>query len=156
MEFPTFKNEFHKPGIEVLPHRAPFLFVDELISADETGALGKYTFTDAATAIPGKAVNGFFDIEAMAQIAGAGVVACRVIGDASDDASFLLAKIGSVRFRHQVRPGDTLYTVARSVKMRHSGESGLGVFSLKGYVNDELAAEAEVTCFIGTMNGLMK
>ena len=40
--------------------------------------------------------------------------------------------------------------------MRHSGESGLGVFSLKGYVNDELAAEAEVTCFIGTMNGLMK
>ena len=47
MEFPTFKNEFHKPGIELLPHRAPFLFVDELISADETGALGKYTFTDS-------------------------------------------------------------------------------------------------------------
>ena len=31
MEFPTFKNEFHKPGIELLPHRAPFLFVDELM-----------------------------------------------------------------------------------------------------------------------------
>ena len=170
MEFPKFKQEFHWPGIELLPHRDPFLFVDELIAADDTGALGRYTFTDAATAIPGKATNFFFEghfpdypvvpgvilVEAMAQVAGAGIVACRFMGDASDEASFLLAKIGSVRFRHQVRPGDTLYTVARSVKMRHSGESGLGVFSLKGYVNDELAAEAEVTCFIGTMNGLMK
>ena len=99
---------------------------------------------------------GVILIEAMAQIAGAGVVACRVIGDASDNASFLLAKIGDVRFRHQVRPGDTLDTIASGVKMRHSGDSGIGVFSLKGYVNDELAAEAEVTCFIGTMGSLMK
>ena len=34
MEFPTFKHEFHLPGIELLPHRDPFLFVDELIAAD--------------------------------------------------------------------------------------------------------------------------
>jgi hypothetical protein len=39
MEFPKFKNEFHLPGIELLPHRDPFLFVDELIAADETGRL---------------------------------------------------------------------------------------------------------------------
>ena len=45
MEFPKFKQEFHIPGIELLPHRAPFLFVDELIAADETGAIGSYTFT---------------------------------------------------------------------------------------------------------------
>ena len=54
MEYPTFKDEFHLPGIKLLPHRDPFLFVDELISADEMGALGKYTYTDAKTAIPGK------------------------------------------------------------------------------------------------------
>ena len=154
MEFPKFKNEFHLPGIELLPHRDPFLFVDELIAADETGALGRYTFTDAATAIPGKAVNSFFEghfpgypvvpgvilVETMAQTAGAGIVARRFMGDASDNASFLLAKIGSVRFRHQVRPGDTLYTVAMNLKIRTGGGSGLGVFGLKGYVNDELAA----------------
>ena len=45
MEFPKFKQEFNRPGIELLPHRDPFLFVDTLLSADETGALGEYTFT---------------------------------------------------------------------------------------------------------------
>ena len=26
MDFPKFKNEFHLPGIKLLPHRDPFLF----------------------------------------------------------------------------------------------------------------------------------
>ena len=45
MELPTFKTTYNLPGIELLPHRSPFLFVDTLISADEQGALGEYTFT---------------------------------------------------------------------------------------------------------------
>ena len=45
MELPKFKQEFNRPGIELLPHRDPFLFVDTLLSADETGAIGEYTFT---------------------------------------------------------------------------------------------------------------
>ena len=39
MDFPTFKQEFHLKGIDLLPHRDPFLFVDELIAADETGCI---------------------------------------------------------------------------------------------------------------------
>ena len=160
MDFPKFKEEFHIPGIELLPHRDPFLFVDELISADETGALGRYTYTDAATAIPGKPVNTFFEghfpgfpvvpgvvlIESMAQVAGAAIVARKLLPEGN--AGFLLAKVEGARFRRPVRPGDTLYTVAETVRLK----SRLGVFALKGYVGDELAAEATATCIIGNLD----
>ena len=131
MEFPTFKQTFNTPGIDLLPHREPFLFVDELISADETGALGRYTFTAA-----------------MCQVAGAAVVARRLLPEGQ--AAFILGSIDKVRFRRPVRPGDTLVTVAQNVKVM----SKLGVFALKGYVGDELAAQAEVKCVLGTQDKL--
>ena len=34
MEFPKFKLAFNKAGIDLLPHRPPFLFVDTLLSAE--------------------------------------------------------------------------------------------------------------------------
>ena len=161
-EYPKFKQEFHLPGIKILPHREPFLFVDELISADEAGALGRYTYTDAATAIPGKAVNTFFEghfpaypvvpgvvlVESMAQVAGSAIVARQLLPEGN--AAFLLAKIENVRFRRPVRPGETLYTVVENVRVK----SKLGVFALKGYVNGELAAEATTTCVLGTMDNM--
>jgi len=158
MDFPVFKQEFHLKGIDLLPHRDPFLFVDELISADETGALGVYTYTDSATAIPGKTVNTFFEghfpffpvvpgvvlIESMAQVAGCALVARKVL---PENPAFLLAAVDKVRFRHPVRPGDTLTTVVTNLK---KAMSKLGIFAVKGYVGDALAAEAEVKCFVTT------
>ena len=87
-------------------------------------------------------------VESMAQVAGAAIVARRVLPEGN--AAFLLAKIEDVRFRRPVRPGDTLYTVVENVRTKPK----LGVFALKGYVNGELVAEASTTCVLGTMDNM--
>ena len=150
MEFPQFANVYNERGIDLLPHRSPFLFVDTLISADEVGALGEYTYTlEKNDFFKGHfpdfpIVPGVVLIESMAQVAGAGIVARGVLGK-NGKASFILAAVDSVRFRRQVRPGDKMVTVAKYVKVRRP----LATIELKGYVNGELACECNAKCMIG-------
>ena len=147
MEYPKFKQVLNRPGIELLPHRAPFLFVDTLIAVDETGAIGEYTFTTEKNDFfkghfpDFPVVPGVVLVEAMSQVAGAAVVARGLLGD---DPTFAFAAIEGARFKRPVRPGDKLVTVARIVKERVP----LGVYEVEGYVDDELAACAKVKCMI--------
>jgi 3-hydroxyacyl-[acyl-carrier-protein] dehydratase len=151
MEYPVFKTVFNKPGSELLPHRPPFLFVDTLLSADETGAIGSYTFTEEKNDFfkghfpDYPVVPGVVLVEAMAQVSGAGVVATGLLGGEGKDPTFLLAAVDGARFRKPVRPGDTLVTVAENLRARKP----LGTFALKGYVNGELVCDCTVKCMLG-------
>ncbi len=149
MDIPTIGTVYNKPGIELLPHRSPFLFVDTLLSAGEEGAVAEYTFTEEKNDFfkghfPGNPiVPGVVLIETMAQAAGAGLVARDFFGEGVP--AFVLAKVEEAKFRKPVRPGDTFTTVAKNARVR----AVAGNFELKGYVNGELAAEAKVMCMLG-------
>ena len=154
MELPKFKQEFNLSGEALLPHRAPFLFVDRLLSADEIGAIGEYAFTEEKNGffkghfVDYPVVPGVILVEAMAQVAGASVVARGIIGD---QVAFAIAAIDEVRFRQPFRPGDRLVTVVENVRERQP----LGIYRLKGYLNGEPNAKGEpaVECSVKCMMG---
>jgi 3-hydroxyacyl-[acyl-carrier-protein] dehydratase len=131
----------------LLPHREPFLFVDEIVQADEKKIVAKHVFTEKEFFFKGHfpeypVVPGVILIETMAQAGGAGL---RKLGVLGGNALFFLASVDKVKFRRQVVPGDEVRSEVENLRVspRMIKQSG------KAYVGEELAAEAEWMCLVG-------
>ena len=132
----------------LLPHREPFLFVDRLETITDEQIVGYRTFTDQEFFFKGHfpgypIVPGVILVETMAQCGGAGV---RALGKLGEDALFFFASVDKVKFRRPVRPNDTVRLVISNLRvssrmLKQKGEA---------WVGDDLAAEAEWMCIVGS------
>jgi 3-hydroxyacyl-[acyl-carrier-protein] dehydratase len=133
---------------KLLPHRQPFLFVDRIEKAGEEEIIAYRRFTEKDFFFRGHfpaypVVPGVILIETMAQCGGAGV---RQMGNLGGDALFFLASVDKVKFRRQVRPGDELRVVVKNLRLGPKVIKQAG----QAFVGQELAAEAEWLCLVGS------
>ncbi|GHV76761.1 beta-hydroxyacyl-ACP dehydratase [Spirochaetia bacterium] len=135
----------------LLPHRVPFLFVDEIVQADKERIVARHVFTEKEFFFAGHfpeypVVPGVILVETMAQSGGAGL---RKLGILPGDALFFLATVDKVKFRRQVRPGDEVRSEIVNLRLSPKMIKQSG----KAYVGEELAAEAEWMCLVGNSSG---
>ena len=127
----------------LIPHRDPFLFVDEIVSADKDKIIGVKTFADTffvfSSHLPErKIVPEVLLIEAMAQCGGAGAKMLDSIGEDL----FVLASIVNARFLAEVEPGNLVTMVIQTLKVRNRGIKQTGT----AYCQGKSVAEATWWC----------
>ena len=138
----------------LLPHREPFLFVDEIVEANNEKIIAKHVFTENEFFFSGHfpgypVVPGVILIETMAQSGGAGLRKLQTQNNSSNElpanALFFLASADKVKFRRQVRPGEEVRSEISNLRISAKMIKQAG----KAYVGNELAAEAEWLCLVG-------
>lgn len=131
----------------LLPHRKPFLFVDEIISCDKDGSVSEHTFTEDEFFFKGHfpeypVVPGVILVETMAQAGGAALSYQKTFAEGS---LFFLGTVEKVKFRHQVRPNDKVRMEVTNLRVSPKMIKQSG----KAYVGEDLAAEATWMCLVG-------
>ena len=125
----------------IIPHRYPFLLVDQILEVEENRVVGKKNVTINEPFFQGHfpdypVMPGVLILEALAQT---GAVA--ILGKEENKGKIgFLAGIDKARFRRQVRPGDVLTLEVEITRLK--GPIGKG--RAKATVDGEIACEAEI------------
>jgi 3-hydroxyacyl-[acyl-carrier-protein] dehydratase len=133
--------------LKYLPHREPFLFIDEVIDIDlgnSIHAIKKVLPEEDYLRghFPGNPIMpGVIIIEALAQASG--ILGFKTMDKTPQEGSlYVFAGVDNVRFRKRVRPGDTLHLFSKVVNVKR----GIWKFDVRAEVNDELACSAIIMC----------
>ncbi|MFL2714667.1 MAG: 3-hydroxyacyl-ACP dehydratase FabZ [Gammaproteobacteria bacterium] len=130
-----------------LPHREPFLFVDEVIEVTENKEIHatKYINEDEYF------LNGHFPnnpifpgviiIEALGQASG--ILGFVSMNKTPEEGSiYVLAGVDKVRFRKRIRPGDNIDLFSKVV----SEKRGIWKFDCRAELDNELVCSAIILC----------
>ncbi|MCT2535110.1 3-hydroxyacyl-ACP dehydratase FabZ [Aquibacillus koreensis] len=126
---------------ETIPHRYPFLLVDEITEMEEKRVVGKKNVTINEPFFQGHfpdypVMPGVLIVEALAQV---GAVSILNKEENKGKIGFL-AGIDKCRFKRQVKPGDQLRLEVEIIRLK--GPIGKG--KATATVDGELACEAEI------------
>ena len=127
---------------EVLPHREPFLLVDEVeeMEVGKSIVAKKYVTEDEyyfQGHFPGRPIMpGVLIIEALAQV---GAIAILSLEENKGKIAYF-GGIKNAKFKRQVVPGDVLTLKVTMERLRKTAGTGLA----EAYVGDELACKCEI------------
>ncbi|MCY6372697.1 3-hydroxyacyl-ACP dehydratase FabZ family protein [Clostridium ganghwense] len=127
----------------LIPHRFPFLFVDEILSAEKDEIVGIKTFDDSFSFFQEgfskqKIVSNVILVESMGQCGGAGIKKLGIGGDAL----YGFAVIQNVQFFSNVEFGQTVKMVIKNLKISNKAIKQSGT----AFCNDKVVAEATWMC----------
>ncbi|WP_416828169.1 3-hydroxyacyl-ACP dehydratase FabZ [Ectobacillus polymachus] len=128
---------------EIIPHRYPFLLVDQILEIEEgKRAVGLKNVTANEPFFQGHfpdypVMPGVLIVEALAQVGAAAML----IKEENKGKIGFFAGIDNCRFKRQVMPGDQLRLEVEIVRLKGPIGKGKAVAT----VNGELACEAEIT-----------
>ena len=132
---------------EYIPHREPFLFIDEVIDIDINNEIHarKYISKDEYFLeghFPDNPIfPGVIIIEALGQASG--ILGFVIMGKTPEEGSiYVLAGVDKVRFRKRVRPGDTIDIYSKVLGEKR----GIWKFDCRAELNDELVCSAIILC----------
>ncbi|MDA9345131.1 3-hydroxyacyl-ACP dehydratase FabZ, partial [Flavobacteriales bacterium] len=132
---------------EIIPHRKPFLFIDEIRDLGEDFIIGVKFVTDDEEYFKGHfpgapVMPGVLQLETMAQAGG--VLILSTVTDPENYLTFFM-KIDNAKFKQKVVPGDTIIF---KLELISPIRRGLCHMHGKGFVDGKVVVEADLLALI--------